>query len=103
MESALLLPQTKTQKRWNYRHLCIAWFVGVITQMLMIPCCCYIGNWKNEVALWFDVMILLRIIAAFFMKQTGDAWVIYCVLCYSSVIWIHLCTGSILRFNGIVH
>src|SRR6218665_2391320 len=103
MESALPLPQTEVSKRWNYRHLCIAWVVGVITQLLMIPSCCYIGHWKSEVAMWFDLMILLRIIAAFVMKQTGDAWVIYCVLCYSSVIWIHIFTGAILRFNGIVH
>lgn len=72
-------------------------------QIGMLPCLCEIGDWKMKIAVWFNLMILLRITAAFLMKQTGDAWIIYTLLCYTSAFWIHGLTEVMLRVSGKSH
>lgn len=101
-----VLPPQTTQsslKKWDYIHLGFGWIAGVISQVAFLPCLCSIGDWRLEIALWFDAAVLLRMAAAFYTKQTGNGWVLYTVLCYTSAFWLLALTEALLLLNGKSH
>ncbi len=104
METALPLDQkTSVLSKWNYLHLFVSLAVGLLLQIGMLPCLCAIGDWRMKIALWFNLMILLRITAAFLMKQTGDGWIIYTLMSYTSAFWILGITQIMLKASGKSH
>ncbi|MBB5038806.1 hypothetical protein [Prosthecobacter dejongeii] len=96
-------PSPVQEAPWNYLHLSLALIVGFFLQMLVLPCLCAIGNWRGEVAMYFNAMILLRMGVAYVRKETGNAWIIYATLCYTSAFWLHALTDVILFVNGQSH
>ncbi|SKA79608.1 hypothetical protein SAMN02745166_00515 [Prosthecobacter debontii] len=56
-----------------------------------------------EIAAWFDAMILLRMIVAYWRRETGLAWMLYTALCLTSFLWLHWLTDLILQVAGRSH
>jgi len=56
-----------------------------------------------EIAAWFDAMILLRMIVAYWRRETGLAWMLYAALCLTSFLWLHWLTDLILQVAGRSH
>ena len=50
-----------------------------------------------EIAALFDAMILLRMIVAYWRRETGLAWMPYAALCLTSFLWLHWLTDLILQ------
>lgn len=71
--------------------------------MLVLPCMCGVGVWRGEMAMYFNAMILLRMGVAYLRKETGNAWIIYAILCYTSAFWLIVLTDMILFFDGQSH
>ncbi len=84
-------------------HLGIAWIVGLLFKLTFLPCMCAIGSWRMDVGLWFDALIVLRVVFAYVRRETGQSWIIYAGLCYTSAFWIHGLTSWILKLNGTSH
>lgn len=82
--------------RWNLRLLAVALFIGFILQSLFLPCLCAIGTAKIFFAYSFDGLILLRMLLAYFRRETGRGWLVYAVLCYTSAAWIEGITYLVL-------
>ena len=40
------------------------------------------------IALYFDGLVILRMVIASFLCETGRGWIFYVVLCYTSAGWI---------------
>ena len=97
------LPSAEAGKPWNYTHLAIAWVVGLLFKLTFLPCMCAIGSWRTDVGMWFDALIVLRVVVAYLRRETGQSWIVYAGLCYTSAFWIHGLTSWILKFNGASH
>ena len=82
--------------RWNFRQLGAALFISFVLQNIFLPCLCPIGTAKVVFALSFDGLVLVRMIWAYFRRETGKGWIVYAVLCYSSVVWIEGITYIVL-------
>jgi len=96
-------PSMEMSQPWNYRHLGIAWIVGLLFKPTLLGCMCAIGSWRMSVGFCFDALVALRIFMAFVRDENGPAWVIYAALCYTSAFWIQWLTTWILSFNGTQH
>ena len=73
---------------WNFRQLTVALIIGGAFQAVFLPCLCSIGTTKGIFAFCVDVLIVLRMLVALILGEKNRGWVFYCVLCYTSVIWI---------------
>jgi len=73
-----------------------ALFIGFILQSLFLPCLCQIGVAKMTFAFYFDVFVFLRMVISYFCRETGQGWIFYTVLCYTSAAWIEGITYLIL-------
>ncbi len=91
-EEVTSMPDIEEVQRegWNYKHIICALIIGLVLQNLFLPCLCQIGMAKITVALIFDGLVVLRIIAAKLLKQKDKGWIFYTVLLYSSPLWIDL-------------
>jgi hypothetical protein len=85
--------------RWNFRHLLAAFLIGFLLQSLFLPCLCAIGDAKIALAYSFDGLVALRMLWAYFRRETGKGWIAYAVLCYTSVVWIEGITYLMLGEN----
>jgi hypothetical protein len=85
-----------TPLRWNFRHLGAALFIGFVFQSLVLPCLCEIGTAKIKFALCFDTLVFLRMMIAYFGRESGRGWIFYAVLCYTSPAWIEGITYLVL-------
>ena len=90
-------PAIASQARWNFRHLSVALFIGFILQSLFLPCLCLTDTAKMTFAFCFDGLVLLRMLVAYFLRETGRGWIFYAVLCYTSAGWIEGITYLVWR------
>ena len=74
--------------RWNFKYLSIALFIGFGLQSLFLPCLCDVGTAKMALAFSFDGLVLIRMLLAYFRRESGKGWIVYAVLCYTSVLWV---------------
>ena len=81
---------------WNFRHMAAALFVGIVFQALVLPCLCPIGTAKMMFAFVFDALILARTLVAYWRHETGQGWIVYAILCYTSAGWIEGLTYLVL-------
>ncbi len=89
-------PTAATPARWNFKHVWLAWAVGVAVQGLFLPCLCNIGIATMQFSFIFDGLMLVRILVAWHWEETGRGWVFYTWLCYTSPLWIEGLTWLIL-------
>jgi hypothetical protein len=89
-------PTVMTRARWNFGNLGAALFISFVLQSLFLPCLCQIGTAKMNFALGFDALVLLRMMIAYFGRETGRGWIFYAVLCYTSPVWIEGLTYLVL-------
>jgi hypothetical protein len=79
----------KTQKEnWRYIHLFAAFIIGVMLQAILLPCC---GGGARVILTYadiFDILVLLRVFAAWGLGEKGKGWIFYAGLLYSSPFWI---------------
>ncbi len=73
---------------WNYRHLWAALGIVFLVQMTLFPCLCEVGMAKVKLALSFDALIAIRLVAAKRVGETGRGWIIYAILIWASPLWI---------------
>ena len=81
-------PESTTAHRWNSKHLAAALAVGVLSQLLFLPCLCQIGTAKITFAFVFDALVVARWWVANRRHETGRGWIVYAILCYTSAGWI---------------
>lgn len=72
------------QQGWNYRILLVAFLGGWILKSLLLPCLCYKGVVSLHMALAVDVMILIRVLVAYRIKEQGRGWIFYSILTVAS-------------------
>lgn len=90
------MPAAVSPSRWNFKYLAIALFIGFCLQFLFLPCLCDSDEAKMALAFSFDGLVLVRILLAYFRRETGKGWIFYAVLCYTSVLWIEGITYLVL-------
>jgi hypothetical protein len=73
---------------WNTRHLGVCILIALMGQMVVLPCLCAIGTAKMSFALFFDVLVGLRVWIAYRLRETGRGWMFYAALTYLSPAWI---------------
>jgi len=93
-------PDPASLQPWNFHHVAVSLIVGAFFQLTLLPCLCATGDWRLKMALYFDLMILLRMAVAYFCHSKGNAWMVYVALCYTSGFWLYWLTSMILRFSG---
>ena len=84
------------RSNWKFPHLFGALFIALILQVIFLPCLCKVGTAKMALAGLLDVLILLRILAAYISKEQSNGWKFYCFLSVSSFIWIRVVTSMVL-------
>lgn len=75
---------------WGFAVLTAALLIGLVGQGMLLPCLCAIGDAKMTVALVFDGLVLVRMLAARWLKERNRGWMFYAILCCTSGIWIEL-------------
>ncbi len=73
---------------WDYKHLWSALVVAFVLQMMLLPCLCDVGMAKTKLALWFDLLVAVRIGSARVLGESGRGWVFYAILIWTSPAWI---------------
>jgi hypothetical protein len=82
--------QQKDKSTWNYYQVMWVFIVTILCQNIFLPeFSCY-GEVKLKIAFMIDAMILVRVIAAYFLREKGRGWIVYCVLLYLSTPFIEL-------------
>ena len=96
----LTLPADSQQAGWNFRHLVCAYILGFILQGMFVPCLCNIGEAKMTYTFVLDVLVALRILVAFLIRERGRGWIFYAVLMYTSAGWIEIVSRIVLGPDG---
>lgn len=65
---------------WNYPAVGISLLGAVALQSLVLPCLCYAGTVKCEIALAVDALVALRVIVACLRREGGRGWIFYAAL-----------------------
>ena len=73
---------------WNYPELVSAMFCGFILQGLLLPTFDSSSAARCAYAEWFDLLVIARVLWAYFLYETGKGWIFYCVLMLTSAMWI---------------
>jgi len=73
---------------WDYKHLWSALVIAFVLQSMLLPCLCDVGMAKMKLALWFDLLVALRIGMARVIGETGRGWIFYAILIWTSPGWI---------------
>jgi len=87
---------TRGGTTWNFTLLTAALVIGLVGQMVYLPCLCIMGNAKITFALVFDGLIVVRIAIARFRKERGGGWIFYAILCCTSPIWITVLSSPLI-------
>lgn len=94
--NASIQANVQTPARWKFKPLLAALLIGFFFQSLFLPCLCPIGTAKIALAYSFDGLVLVRMLLAHFRRETGKGWMVYAVLCYTSVLWVEGITYLVL-------
>lgn len=73
---------------WHFGYVAAALLVGMVLQIIWLPCLCSIGKAKRAFAGMVDVLIILRILMAYFTKEESNGWKAHSILALSSFAWI---------------
>ena len=65
---------------WPVKYALVWLMAGVVTQSVVLPCLCYEGTVKMQIAGLVDLLVLLRIVVAGVRKETGRGWIFYAAL-----------------------
>jgi len=83
-----LMDNHPKMSNWHFGHFAVALLFGTVLQILWLPRLCGIGKAKLTFDGVIDVLSIMRILEASFMGEEGTGWKVYCILSYSSFIWI---------------
>jgi hypothetical protein len=75
---------------WNFRVLCFAFGLGIILQMVFLPCLCASGTAKMTMGWVVDGLVAGRVIVAWLIREKGSGWKFYAGLILTSPLWITL-------------
>jgi hypothetical protein len=85
-----IIGETETREStWRISRLLAAFVVGLALQAFFLPCLCAIGTAKMKMAIILDILIWLRVVAAWMAReQRGGTF--YAALWITSPLWIQL-------------
>ena len=83
------------QSTWNFKQIGIALIVAAIAQYLLFQdysgaLVDAFGPSERKYALILDVLVLMRSLSAWVLKEKNKGWIFYICLLYSSPFWIEL-------------
>ncbi len=75
---------------WNYMAVLIAFLFALLLQFILLPCLCYEGTVKMQIAGVVDAMVLVRLLLARIRRERGRGWIFYAILPFLIIPMIEL-------------
>lgn len=82
--------------RWNLPEVFAALVAGIALQAIVLPTLSPESDAKTKFAFVLDILVLGRVLTAYFLKETGRGGLFYTVFSLTSAIWIE----AIFHFAG---
>lgn len=67
-------------QEWRYLAVLLALVAGALLQGAMLPCLCYAGTVRMQVAIAVDAIVLVRLAFARIFREHNRGWVFYAML-----------------------
>jgi hypothetical protein len=81
-------PSAPSKRRWPLSIILPVMAVIFILQPAVLRCACALGDLKLRVGYIVDGVIMVRVLVAVLLKETGRGWIIYLLVAASSFFWI---------------
>lgn len=73
---------------WPLRTIGLCLALIFIVQSLVLPCMCFTGTVRMNMAGYLDVLFVVRALWAKLRHETTRDWIAYLILLASSVFWV---------------
>ena len=72
-------------KEWNYKASLVSLVFAILLQAVFLPCLCYAGVVKMNIAVAVDLLVVLRLVVARSRRERGRGWLFYAALPYAMI------------------
>jgi len=76
----------RSSREWKYLGVLVALVAGLLLQVLLLPCLCYRGTVKMQIALAADAIVLVRLLVARIRRERGNGWAFYAILPFLAIL-----------------